>query len=183
MVLENTNLFNLIKYVANLCNESTREDFIEKLKNIERLIKNLKNATIYEIWHKDYEISKQKVLYDKINFSKVKSIGKIGRAISITLCICICLLCLILYWNGINECMCTSIVFSSLFVFGGTYIGLLVWEASKGAIQSRYSRLKNSKRDIESILETLENIDILLEYITEHKYGDKSQTDNNIKLE
>lgn len=178
MVLENTNLFNLIKHVTNLCKESTREDFIEKLKNTERLIKDLKNATIYEIWHKDYEISKQKVLYDKINLSKVKSISKLGRAISMTLCICIGLMCLIFYGNGVKECVCTSLMFLNLFVFGGIYIGLLAWEASKVSIQFRYLRLKNSKRDIESILETLENIDILLEYITEHKYGDKSQTDN-----
>lgn len=178
MVIENATLYNLIKDVANLCNESTREDFIEKFKNVERLIKELKNATIYEIWHKDYEISKQKVLYDKINFPKVKSIGKLGRAISMTLCICICLMCLIFYGNGIKECVCTLIVSLNLFISGGTYIGLLAWEASRMSIQSRYSRLKDSKRDIESTLETLENIDVLLEHITEHKYGDNGQTDN-----
>lgn len=177
MVLENTTLCNLIKDVASLCNEPTCEGFVEKSKNIERSIKDLKNATIYEIWHKDYEISKQKTLYNKIDFPKVKFIGKIGRAISMALCISMCLLCLILYRNGINECMCTSILFLNLFVFGGTFIGLLVWEASRVSIESKYSRLKDSKRGIESTLETLENINNIFEYITESKYDGNSQTD------
>lgn len=168
MTIANETLGKLIKDVTNLCDNCTYDEFVEKSKNIKETINDLKSAIYYEIGLRDGEVLTQKGIYDKINFQKVERIGKSGRIASIVGICILEVLCLILAIMGVNGNLCTVMSIIGVFIFGGVYLGLTLWEVMRLAIRNKYNALNSSLEETKNTAEVLKSIEGMFDYIHKH---------------